>query len=95
VKVGETILITSIEDIHTWGVLKLEEKFYFSSGEDTVGGGIYGDRAAMKLTIGEKIIPLQQLEIKAETVYGNPVRWPQQLSLYYSMPWSSSYSLCF
>jgi len=56
------------------GVLKAGRNFISVRVEDTGGGGgIYGDSAAMKLTIGENIIPLAgNWKFKAEQVYGNP-----------------------
>jgi len=55
-------------------VLKAGRNFISVRVEDTGGGGgIYGDSAAMKLTIGENIIPLAgNWKFKAEQVYGNP-----------------------
>jgi sialate O-acetylesterase len=55
------------------GVLKSGRNFISVRVEDTGGGGgIYGDSAAVKLTIGDRMIPLAgNWKFKVEQIYGN------------------------
>jgi sialate O-acetylesterase len=74
VKVGETNSYNQHRKyLIPAGTLKAGKNFISVRVEDTGGGGgIYGDSAAMKLTVGETIIPLAgNWKFKTEQVYGN------------------------